>query len=260
MRSSRLLLLVLPLALASTGCTNTITGIWMMQISYPAADTCVDTISHNFTGATVPSDTTDTADGWTQDDSETRTDELTFVQVETTGKDTAVLIMGSQAWPGTMSDKGHYTFAWSGSDEQLQDSSHDSGYTYTYSSSALSEEQLVLVMDQGLGSGTWESTSTNDQSWLESDTWSKDLPFARGAIPAGDYLVVEGTQGKKGPKPQETPASNGRDDSDCDADNCTLTVTTTCDDSLDVVLTQTDFSDDDAYSYLGGSGQNYGAH
>lgn len=249
---------ILPLVLLATGCGSSIDGIWTMSITYPTEDTCTDTVTHNFLGATVIAEEEDqTGDGWTESSSETHTDQLVFVQIETTGKDGAVLLIGAEAWPGVKNAKGNYTFSWTGSDEQLQDDSHTSGYGYTYSNIALSEEEIALVLDQGIGSGTWDATSTSEQAWLESDLWSEEVRFQTGAIPADQYLVI---MDESGPKPVEEAASNGRDAVDCEGDNCSLTVSASCEGSLQVVLTQTDFEDDDAFDYLRASGQGYGAN
>lgn len=251
---------LLPLiSLLATGCGSSVAGIWTMSVPWPAEDTCTDAVTHNFADATVIAGEEEPSldENWTQTESETHTDQLMFLQIETMGSDQAVLIMGNEAWPGVKTAKGNYTFSWAGSDERLQDDSHTSGYQYTYSQSALSEEQLVLILDQGIGSGSWELSSTNEEAWLESDLWSEELRFPDGAIPAGDYLVV--TQGK-GPKATEAPASNTRDAVECQGALCSLTVSSSCEGSLEVVLTQTDFDDDSAYQALIGSGQGYGAN
>lgn len=253
---TRSLLLLTPLL--ATGCSSGISGIWTMSVAWPAEDACTDELSHNFADATpIEGDTDEPADGWTETESETHTDQLMFVQVETMGSDEAVLIVGAQAWPGVKTAKGNYTFSWSGSDERLQDESHSSGYQFTYSQTALSEEQIVLILDQGIGSGTWEVTSSSEQSWLESDLWSKELRFQQGAIPADQYLVV--TQGQ-GPKQKEVPAANSRDGVECQGAQCSLSVTSACEGSLEVVLTQTDYSDEDAFQGVIGAGQGYGAN
>ncbi|MCK6505540.1 hypothetical protein L6R53_19445 [Myxococcota bacterium] len=245
------------LALICTGCGSGISGIWTMSVAWPTEDTCTDQVTHSFAGATpIASDEEEPTDEWTREESEAHTDQLMFVQVETMGSDQAVLIIGAEAWPGVKTAKGNYTFSWSGSDERLQDESHTTGYQFTYSQSAMSEEQLVLILDQGIGSGTWEVTSTAEEAWLESDLWSEEVRFQTGAIPADQYLVV--TEGK-GPKQVETPAVNTRDAVECEGALCSLTVTSACEGSLAVVLTQTDFDDDSAYQALVGSGQGYGA-
>lgn len=251
------LLSLLPLGLLLAGCNSSVAGVWMLEVAYPVEDTCTESLNHNFTGAYVAGEDEEEDDGWTEESSATHTDQLLFAQIESTGKDTAVLVMGNEAWPGVKNAKGSYTFSWHGQDDVLEDDSHASGYNYTYSNTALSEEQIVMTIDQGYGSGTWEATSTSEQSWRETDLWTEELRFPVGSIPSGSYLVIE--EGK-GPKATEVPATNTREGVDCDGDNCSLSVSTSCEGSLDLLLTQTDYSDEAVYDYLRNNGQGYGAN
>lgn len=254
--------LILLLSVGLAGCSSGIDGVWSMQIPFSTAETCVTTLSHNFTGATEigAGDTTED-DGWTETESDDRSNQLVFVQIETTGKDQGLLIMGAEAWPGIETSKGQWTFTWEGTQDSSSDATHDSGYEFTAAVNGTSLDEIQLALDGGIGGGTWTASTTFVQAWTESDSWSEELGFRTGRIPSADYLEREATGGPggtAGPTPTMEAAINDRDLSDCDAGLCQLSITDQCDLAVDVTLLQTDYSTEDVYEYLDGTGQPFG--
>lgn len=268
--------LIIPLAgLALTGCASGIDGVWAMYLPYSPEEACVDTLTHNFTGATEIGAEEEEDDGWTSSETDEQSDEMMFVQIETTGSDTAVLVIGAQSWPGTKTGKGLWTFEWIGSEDSSTSESHETGYEYVASTTGTSTETIALALDGGLGSGSWDASTVIDQEWTESDGWSDELSFRTGRIPSSMYLEREadgggpggggkgdkGGKGPGGPTPDDTePATNERDASDCDSDTCRLLLSTECSMGYNLTMTQTDYDSEEVFDYLRGVGQDYGAN
>lgn len=257
---------LLPSALLLTGCASGIDGVWAMYLPYSTEDACVETLAHNFTGATeIGESDTGEDTGWTESETDTRTDRMVFVQIESTGKDAAVLVMGNEAWPGVETAKDQWTFSWPGEEETSTTQSHETGYEYTESLVGSSLDEIKLALTGGEGGGNWLSSTTLDQSWSESDGWSEELTFRNGRIPSHLYLEREAQGGgpgggAEGPPPATEPATNERDAADCDSDICRLQVTTQCDMDMAVTLVQTDYEAEEVFEYLTGTGQQYGAN
>ncbi len=244
------------------GCGGSgIGGIWTLQLPYEADTACVDTLSHNFLDAAEPEAGEIEDDGWTEESTDSVSDLLMFVQIEETDKkDNAVLVMGGEAWPGFQTGKGRWTFSWTGEEQSTDSISHESGYTFTSDLLALSEEQLVLTIDSGIGGGTWELASSAEQSWTEPDSWAEELGLDPGQIPSAMYLVSTEEEGEAFGGGGAQPVVNTREGQDCDSSPCRLTVATVCDSSIPLTMTRTTYEDEEAYAHLIGSGQGYGAN
>lgn len=261
MRTPTLALAVLGL----TGCSSGIDGVWTMNIPYTTADACVDSVSHNFTGATEIAEEATDDDGWTTTESDEQSDQLIFLQIESTGKDSAVMVIGPEVWVGTELSKGLWSFSWEGSEDSSLTEAHETGYEYTETVLAQSSDTLQLAFDAGIGGGTWTMSSTSEQAWAEADGWSEELGFRTGRIPSDLWLEREPSGGgpgggTSGPTPPELePATNERDVADCDSDTCRLQVTSECASEMDVTLQQTDYDAEEVFDYLRNAGRPHGA-
>jgi len=243
--------------IALTGCTaGQIEGVWMLLLD-PAPDTeCQDVVSHNFVNG-VPLDTEveDGPDPWTEESSDSRSGSMSFAQITWTGDGEALLVMGGQAYPGSESDSGLWTFDWEGSEETYDSAVHGQGYTYTESVQATSTTALTLTFDKGTASGALSESSTSLKAWTETDNWNDSLVgLGVGQIPVGEYLKIVNSFNNT-----EAPAVNDAIPSDCTNRPCSLTVSSVCDSERAVAATRTGYDDEDAYDLLENYGQAEGA-
>jgi len=244
----RTALALLPLLL-TLGC-NSNEDIWLLQMPFVTDPTCDTTVTHNFTGAYEPTDTTES--DWTIDETSDKSPALVFVQISMESKDAATLLMGNQAWPGTSPDKDHWKFSWTGSNTADSNSDNVNGYTFTESRNDQSVETIDITFDGSTATGTWETDTNQDDQWSETDEWDTSVGLSAGQIPANLYLVVD-TSTTTG-----MPVRNAPDFADCDAANCSLKVQATCTESRDFTGTLTGYTTEDAYQQLVGAGQPYG--
>ena len=241
-------------ALLFVGCGAGPFGIWMLEIPSATDDDqeCTDGVTHNFTDATVVED--NSSSDYTSELTQQRSNSLVLVRIEAIGEGQAVMIVGSEAFPGTETGEGSWSFAWTGSQVTDQLDEHVQGYSYTWSGSSEVTETFFLTVTKDTLTGTYTLDSFSDDAYTESDSWSDQVAKivgSGGLIPASRHLTVPGPKA-------DMPASNRFDESDCDADTCELSVSSDCSASLDFTGTLTAFTEDEAYDAVGGAGQNPG--
>ncbi len=233
---------LLPLACALAGCGN-VDGTWMFNRAYtvPAGDECTSGVTHDFVGAYQPVGTApDTA--WTSTDTATVSGDVFFGRIDQQGK-SAVLIVGTGAYPGVKQADGSWVFSWDKSAKDAQSDTHESGYQYLYTSDTTNSTRVTGTFTSDTFTGTWEDSSQSSQSWTESDTWSDDVAATigtTGRVPASSYLLKLDADGN------EVPATNEYQTADCDVTGCLLTVTQACGYTYDLTGAATGFSAADA--------------
>lgn len=208
------------------GCATVPWGTWAftLAVTQPTGDECTTTVTHNFTGAHVP-ESADTADAdWTTSESAEYSSMLFFGRIEEVGQG-SMLIVGSEAFPGTHSEDGSWTFAWEGANSGADAATHASGYDYSHTYETTATVRVKGSFNNETFAGTYADESTDVDKWEESDTWSDEAAAyagENGDSPAGTYLVLTDGAGV------DYAANNARGAYDCDAAGCTLQVEAAC--------------------------------
>ena len=266
MQSLRSTLMLLPALSLLGACGGGIDGIWMLYI--PATDVgeseCEETLTHNFSNGYTLEEEDDDFSPWTSESESTQSDGLNFVQIVQSGGKEAVLISGSDAYPGTK-EAGVWVFEWEGSEDTTNDMTHELGYAYAEDSNSSSTYTLSLTLKGGNATGSITSASSSVADYTESDRWGEQTaPVVEsvGQIPSEMYLVYDGFDFDK-KTGEQTPFTarqlqNTRDSYECTADPCELSVSSSCSSDSDVTGTRTGFADDDAYDYMSSVNQRSG--
>lgn len=237
----------LPLVLLSA-CAPGISGIWLLQVQFAGEDAVVcdesSVKSHNFTGATEPSE--DEEDASTL----TRSDALILVQIEEGGDGTAVLVIEEDLYPGTESDDG-WVFGWTTSVSST-DAIEQAVYSFTKDETTETTRNYKLTVDGDTLSGSLMSVDRTAGAYTETDQMAEAPDTLRPSIPASIYLVTTTPEG------QSRPASNQFDVKDCDAELCELEVDFTCNTNQVLTGTRTGYDEASDYGGVGTAGQNPG--
>lgn len=235
------------------GCAP-VDGTWLFtrNLTLPTGDECTSGVTHDFIGAYEPATLVeDTA--WTVTSDAEVSPDVFFGRIDQQGKD-AVLIVGTEAFPGVQSDDGTWVFTWDHRESGADNETHESGYAYAYSYESTTTRRISGTVGPDGFVGRWEDESRTTQSWTESDTWSEEvaaLVGTTGRVPAGSHLLRLDSTGV------EVAASNDYLLTDCDASGCLLTVTQACGYAYDLIGDKTGFSADDG-SWTEDAGQSSG--
>jgi hypothetical protein len=234
----------LPLVLFLAGCATTPWGTWAfsLAVTEPVGDECARTVSHNFTGAHEPADTTVIDESWSTSSASAYSETLFFGRLEESGQG-AVLIVGAEALPGSQDEAGKWTFSWRGRQESDDTATHASGYDYAHHYEATSTLLVKGSFNTETFTGAWTTESTSREKWDESDTWSDEAVAyvgENGESPVGTYLVLTGGDGV------EVAANNARSAYDCENTGCTLSVEEACGYSYDLSGQLTAFEGQDS--------------
>lgn len=242
------MLLLLSLACNSDAPTgaNGIDGIWLLQLAYAEDDGCDTAINHNF------QDSYELGDGpWTETWLRDHSDALLLAQVAQLDSENAVLVIGTQVWPGTGAD-GKWTFTWTATDSVQYGNEHDEGYVYGETIERTDVNTLTLTVDGDAASGKWEASLDETISYSESDLWDVQVGLGVGEIPSDQYLGFSVGDN------DDIPRTNTIDDSECSDSRCTLDVQTTCSGESSVKATRTGYLDQGAYDQLEDVARPYG--
>ncbi len=215
-----------PLVLALlAGCDGPLYGTWMFSkdLTFPTGDECTESVSHNFAGAYLPVAVGDDP-AWTEADTGASSPEVFFARIERTG-DGAVLIVGTDALPGTHLEDGTWLFLWTHTSTGQESLDHATGYAYDHTYQSSSTLRISGQLDGDHFLGTWEDATAATDAWTESDTWSDEAAVevgSTGTLPASTYLLRADDAGA------ESAASNTQLAYDCGVTGCTLTVQSAC--------------------------------
>ncbi len=219
-------------------------GTWMFtkEVTLPTGDECLDDVLHNFVGAYTPIEAGDDP-SWTAEETGEQSAEVLFGRVEGTD-DGAVLVLGTEALPGSRQDDGSWLFYWTNSSSGADGLDHVTGYTFDHSYDSNATLRVQGTFEGGVFTGTWESETSDVDAWVESDTWSAEAAVGvggTGEIPSGDYLLrIDATSGA------ETTATNTQEAFDCGEAGCTLTVSESCAWRYTLTGVATELTPDDA--------------
>jgi hypothetical protein len=240
---------VLPLVLLATGCAQGPSGIWLLEVPWQDGSACDDAITENFLEAYVPGESTGAPSEWTFGDDYKGADSISFVQIETYGDGSAVLVVGATPYPGVQEgDDWVFSFQSAVSDAEWAD--HESGYGWKVTSNQSSDTTFTFTMGDGdTAAVEVEGESTAVTLWQESDEWSVDDVGVGSHFSFDDYLVYDDPD--FGAEPQD----NDYDVDDCEGGVCELRFSTTCASSGEYTATRTDYDNSDYYDYLNGVAQ-----
>lgn len=245
--SRRTALLASTLALA--GCSSGPAGIWLLEIPWQDGGGCQTAITENFTDGYVPGQADDGDADWTYDDEYEGADAISFVQIETYGDGTAVLVVGTEAFPGVQ-EGDDWVFAFERETTQADWANHQDGYGWQVTQSTQSEATYTFTLETDeRASVSVEGDSTDTELWQETDEWDVDQVGVSSQLRFEDYVVYDD------PDFGQEAQYNTSGESDCSGELCELKFTTACSSSGDYVATLTDYENSDYYDYLSGVGQ-----
>lgn len=217
------------LALAATlgtGCAGT-NGVYTFFV-YPGAgqDPTVE-VQHNYLGAFVPDDDDDE---WTITETEDGSPQVFFGEIfDVAGEDSKVLVAQDQVLFGNKVD-GNWVFEWAAFETDETVETHDTGYSFSHLEDLEMVTTLTVDLSGRTGTGTFETRIIDIDDYAETDTWDQgDVGRFNGATPAANYLVDD----------DGSSVRNEADETDCEADPCTLVVTRTVQISGDLEVRQT---------------------
>ena len=220
--------------------------IWLLQVDGVRASSCEDVVTHNFENATPLEEVAGT---WVYGSDSESSPELVFAEITTTSRNSAVMVIGDQAWPGTWEDGG-WIFEWTEGDATADWQDHSSGYGYAAYVEHEEEWTISFKPDGDTAAGAMRSIIRDTQTWKETDGWSDaaadDVGWT-GQIPSEQYLIRTGDEGSE-------PAVNDGEVADCASDICEVALTTTCTYNRDIAATRTDLKEEDAYGHLAEAG------
>ncbi|MEL6344812.1 MAG: hypothetical protein AAFV53_16965 [Myxococcota bacterium] len=237
--------LLLPALFAIIGCNNgeetedRLSGVWLFQVTQNDQLTCTESQAHNYTNALEQNN--DEISPWTITQTAEVSDDLFFAQIEDLGENSAVLILGDQAWPGTKRE-GIVTFTWTDAETTTETERHeDDGYVFIEEQQRTATTTITFNRNgaQATGEATLRSTDLID--WTESETWDPKLTgFSVSQIPSSDYIFDKSGFG----------LTNRADDSDCNGDSCQLNQSTNCEGTGPFTARRAQFDEDGDYDYL----------
>ncbi len=228
-------------------CGTDPSGIWLLQS--PVADietVCDSQHGENYVyGQWPPEDEESTQTEWTYVEEATFGDELIFAQIETMGRDEAVLLLGDTVIPGLWNKQNQqWIFSWADEESAEDSETHSAGYTWTAmeQSSATLEVRFSLLEDD-YASGQIANSSVGRTTWTETDVWdAATVGVSYSQIPSSSYL--EGTD------ETVTSVDNAPTASDCEDAECNLWFQTTCTIDDAFVATRTTYEGEETYQYL----------
>ena len=234
-------------------------GVWALGIPVLqfTDDDCEEVVEHNFNDATVvDEDASPALDSGVEIDEETVTEgsnQLVMALITTSGDESAVMVVGNEAWPGKLDGTNTYTFEWTTtSQSSISRDAAEGGYEFDSDSSSENAQEISLEFAEQAADGSLTVKTTATVSYKESDTWDEDTMATigrTGDIPASRYLTVDTDVGSRA-------AQNQWDKEDCDG-TCELGVTTTCMATGEVNGGRTGVTAED-FSGVEGAGQDAG--
>lgn len=207
-------------------CAPIPSGTWMFTrvLTPDTGEECVDpSVSHNFLAASTPEEA-EVATDWNEETSAEWSPEVFFGRLEATATG-ALLIIGSEVYPGEEDDAGDWTFYWTNSSSGNETDTHVSGYLFAYTYETSTTIRISGAFDKDQFVGTHETESSAVESWVETDTWSDEAAAtitSTGQIPASTYLVTTDDTGAT------VPAVNDQYAAECSDTSCTLLVNQAC--------------------------------
>lgn len=221
-------------------------GIWFVQIPVADPSTCEFKGDENFDDADFPDIGGPVDTNWTITDEADMSDSAVMVEIMKGHSGQLFMVMGDRVFPSTSTSKS-FTATWAGTTQDSHTESHDAGYDFSDDIKADSTETITLTKGAGgVFNGTWAVSSTFTEDYKESDQWKvAQVGLPSGQIPSNLYLT--------GRFPTNTAA-----DQECGND-CTLSLTTTCDGSLDISAMYAGNYNDGLFAAVEDSSQAAGA-
>lgn len=237
----------LPLILLAACGADDPTGIWLFQSPLSEVEsTCDTTHGENYVYGQWPEDDDGSIQSdWTYTEENSFGDELAFAQIETMGKDEAIILLGDTVVPGTW-DKNNQQWVFTWADEQSSEDgeAHSAGYSFLLEEQSSATLELRFgVIEPGYARGQISNSSVGRTTWTETDVWdAATVGVSYSQIPSTTYL--EGTD------ESVTSVDNAPTSSDCEDSECNLWFQTTCAQDDDFTATLTGYEEDGTFDYL----------
>ncbi|MCB9777001.1 MAG: hypothetical protein H6742_00385 [Alphaproteobacteria bacterium] len=249
--------------LAVLGCKSSepfdLSGVWRFEVAVTAndVDACETRVLHNMSDVIEDSADEDPGDtgvgGWEEDAESTVSPSVHFGRFVRDGAAWLLFLDGETLPQEEGGDAANPTFAWEQSVDQHTEQTHPAGYRYAVDTtqSSVIRVQIGMPNDQQRTdaerndtrvslSGSWTKEDLAQVGYEESDLWAEELGLGEsGQIPVGSYLTALDALG------YVVPADNQRTSSDCNEDDCVLTVSSSCFQAFDLTATQTDIDPQD---------------
>lgn len=243
------------LLLSLIACGSPVAGTWMFTLDYtePLGDECATTVTHNYLSAYTPAAAAEDL-SWSATSTSDLSSQVFFGRIEDT-ESGAVLVIGTEAYPGVGGKSGAWDFSWTQSTAGEDHYTHVTGYSFVNTYEDASTTRISGTVKGGTFDGTFETEPSAIDAYTESDTWSDEAAAyvgTGGLTPAGTYLLKLDSTGV------EVAASNAQTAYDCSSESCTLTVQVGCSYSYDLHGELTDFVPDDS-RWVEDAGQAAGA-
>jgi len=221
-------------------------GIWFLKVPPADPSTCDLKGDENFDNGSFPEGGTVIDTNWTFTDEENESDSAVMVEILKGHKGNLFLFLGDRVFPATSTAKS-LTAIWQGTTDDSQKEKHDAGYDYSEDVHAESTETVTLTRGAGgVFDGTWSLSSSYEQDYSETDQWrATQVGLSTGQIPSFAYLTGKAT-------------INTANKQECGND-CTLSLTTTCDGSMDISAEYAGHYTDGEFDGVKGATQPSGA-
>ncbi|MCB9763163.1 MAG: hypothetical protein H6739_25530 [Alphaproteobacteria bacterium] len=236
-----------------TGCAQgKAEGVWHFYLTWASSDdACATELTHNFTNLFTPEEE-EIENPWTTTSEVTRSDSEFFGSLSESGEN-LILVFNGTVFEGNKNGDA-WVFRADSYTQSSDTDTHETGYTYSITTDQAADYIISGAIKSGVFNGTSSAEWSTVQGWTESDNWSQELADTeigtQGQIPSYNYLLrdIEGSV---------VPAYNTFDRADCTSDPCTLTLSSDCSTSYDLVGYQTDLKWDD-FEVVAGAGQGSG--
>jgi hypothetical protein len=148
---------------------------------------------------------------------------------------------GELLLPGKEDADGSWTYAWTATDAEEYTLTHESGFRRTTQGSEDATTKIKLSFDSSSeGSGSFTVVNRSSYTTAESDLWSDEVADALGR---GGTLYWQTEDGVE---------QNEFDRTDCEAEICEISQTSSCTVTAPLTARRTELKDDDDFSSLVG--------
>lgn len=190
---------LVPLMLLLAGCASQMGAVWLVVMDPPEdlqrSVECTETLED---ASCAVEDVGELPPGWVVTEETTGGQEAFFAQIVDSADDEKLLVAQDALFLGTEDDDGVWSFVMEDIESWTYDATHEaSGYAFSASRDLVSSITIRLEFDGDVATGTMTQSYTQDEQYVETDTWSLDYegaPYA-GEIADRAYHLIDGYVG-----------------------------------------------------------------
>lgn len=208
---------VLPLLLLSVAGCSSKSDIWLIEVDTTKGDgySCAEQYATNFAG-TLAEGATGTTGPVTETQQSIAPKILFYAKLVDLADGEATLNSGDLLLRGKEQGDNKWRFAWTAAESDIDTVVHEDGYGLETTYEQTYTTAIVLTFDGKTATGSMGVESVDFNGVREDDLWTED---------AADDIGTTGTLGWAAADDFER---NAFDTSECDGDDCTASITTTC--------------------------------